>query len=94
MRFSDFYNLFLDWWVLFGLLAQGIFFMRFVVQWIFSELAGKAVIPMSFWYLSITGSVMILIYSVHRHDIVFIMATLFSMVIYIRNIVLTRRKNS
>ena len=39
----------LDWWVLLGLIAQGLFTMRFLVQWIASERAGHSVIPLAFW---------------------------------------------
>ena len=35
----------LDWWVVLGIVAQGLFTMRFMVQWIASERAGHSVIP-------------------------------------------------
>ena len=81
----------LDLLVLFGFFAQFIFFLRFVVQWYASEKNKRSMIPMSFWYLSILGSILICIYSFFRHDIVFITATILSTVIYVRNIML--RKN-
>ena len=40
----------LDWWVFLGFVAQGLFTMRFLVQWIASERAGRSVIPLGFWY--------------------------------------------
>lgn len=83
-----------DPWVLFGFLAQFIFFMRFVVQWLESEKNKKVVIPMSFWYLSLIGSVMILIYAIKRQDIVFIAASVLNTLIYIRNIFLSSKSNS
>src|ERR1043166_3308458 len=45
----------LDWWVLLGFLAQALFTMRFLVQWIASERAGKMVMPIAFWFFSIGG---------------------------------------
>jgi lipid-A-disaccharide synthase-like uncharacterized protein len=75
-------------WVIFGLFAQFIFFLRFVFQWIASERAGKVTIPAIFWNLSILGAIMILIYSIYRKDIVFIFASFLSLFIYARNIVL------
>lgn len=82
----------IDAWVIFGFLAQFVFFLRFAVQWWYSEKAKKTVVPLSFWYLSIAGSVMILIYAIKREDIVFITAQFLALFIYIRNIMLSRRE--
>ena len=84
-------NITIDAWVIFGFLAQFVFFLRFAVQWWASEKEKKSVIPLSFWYLSIAGSVMILIYAIKREDIVFITAQFLALFIYARNI--TLRKN-
>lgn len=84
----------LDYWVLFGFFAQFVFFLRFVVQWFYSEKQKKSIIPMSFWYLSVIGSTMILIYAIKRGDPVFIFGQFFAMIIYIRNIILRRRDHS
>jgi lipid-A-disaccharide synthase-like uncharacterized protein len=78
--------------VLFGFLAQFIFFMRFVLQWIVSEKQKKSVIPVQFWYLSVVGSIMILIYSIGRGDIVFAIASCLNTLIYIRNLVLINKR--
>lgn len=78
-------------WVLFGFFGQFVFFLRFLVQWLRSEKEKKVVIPVAFWYLSIAGSVIILIYSIHIKDVVFITAQLFSFVIYGRNLVLHQK---
>ena len=53
----------LDWWVFLGFVAQGLFTMRFVVQWIASERAGRSVIPVGFWYFSIAGGLLLLVYA-------------------------------
>ncbi|MBI3985228.1 MAG: lipid-A-disaccharide synthase N-terminal domain-containing protein [Candidatus Levybacteria bacterium] len=82
-----------DPWVLFGFFAQFLFFLRFVVQWIASEKEKKSIIPISFWYLGIAGSLMILIYSINRKDIVFIIGSILSTLIYLRNIILVKRIN-
>lgn len=84
----------LDPWVVFGFLAQFVFFLRFAVQWWYSEKAKKSIVPLSFWYLSIAGSVMILIYSIKREDIVFITAQFLALFIYVRNIFLHRKTTS
>lgn len=82
---------FTDPWVLFGFFAQFLFFLRFVVQWIASEKEKKSVIPISFWYLGIAGSILILIYSINRKDIVFIVGSILTTLIYFRNIFLIRK---
>lgn len=78
----------IDPWVVFGFLAQGIFFLRFVVQWLVSERHRQSIVPLSFWYLSIAGAILILIYALHRRDPVFIAGQGLALVIYIRNIML------
>ena len=83
-----------DPWLIFGLGAQGLFFMRFIVQWIASERAKKSVIPIHFWYLSIAGSAALLIYAIHRHDPVFILGQSLGSVIYIRNLMLISRQRT
>jgi len=70
----------------FGFCAQGMFTMRFVVQWIASERAGRSVIPMAFWYLSLAGGAMLLTYAIYRLDPVFILGQSFGVVIYTRNV--------
>lgn len=85
---------FTDPWVLFGFFAQFIFFLRFVFQWIASEKEKKSIIPISFWYLGITGSLMILIYSINRKDVVFIVGSILNILIYLRNIVLIKNHNA
>jgi len=82
----------IDVWILFGFFAQFVFFLRFIIQWIVSEKRKVSVIPNVFWYLSVIGSLLILIYSIHRKDIVFITASLLNIIIYIRNIGLTKKQ--
>jgi len=80
----------LDPWVMFGFTAQFIFFARFIIQWVASERSGRVTIPPAFWYLSVIGAIMILIYALHRQDVVFIVGQLMALGIYARNIVLDR----
>jgi lipid-A-disaccharide synthase-like uncharacterized protein len=84
----------LDWWVVLGFLAQGLFTMRFAVQWIASERVGRSVVPMSFWWFSISGGVLLLVYALYRRDPVFIAGQAFGVFIYLRNVffVLRERK--
>jgi len=75
-----------DWWVLLGFVAQGLFTMRFLVQWIASERARRSVIPLGFWYFSIAGGVLLLIYALYRRDAVFIAGQAFGVFVYLRNL--------
>ena len=75
-----------DGWVILGFVAQGFFTMRFVVQWIASERARKSVIPVAFWFFSIGGGVLLLVYALYRRDPVFIAGQALGLVVYIRNL--------
>ncbi len=73
-------------WLIIGFLGQGFFFMRFVVQWIASERARKSIIPTAFWFFSIGGGIVLLVYAIYREDPVFIAGQALGLVIYSRNI--------
>jgi lipid-A-disaccharide synthase-like uncharacterized protein len=76
----------LDWWVLLGFIAQGMFPMRFLVQWIATERAGHSVIPLGFWIFSIAGGLLLLVYALYRKDPVFIAGQAFGVFVYLRNL--------
>lgn len=73
-------------WVTLGLVAQLMFTMRFVVQWIASERARRSVMPEAFWYFSFLGGAMLLAYAIYRVDPVFILGQATGLFIYSRNI--------
>jgi lipid-A-disaccharide synthase-like uncharacterized protein len=77
-------------WVTVGLLGQVMFTMRFLVQWMASEKAGRSVVPVAFWYFSIAGSLVVLAYGIHKLDPVIIVGQLPGTVIYSRNLWLIR----
>jgi lipid-A-disaccharide synthase-like uncharacterized protein len=77
-----------DFWLAFGLIAQLLFGSRFLVQWISSERAGRSVVPMAFWFLSIGGGLMTLIYGIVRREPVIILGQALPTIIYARNIML------
>lgn len=76
----------LDWGILIGYVAQSLFAMRFVVQWIASERAGKSVVPTAFWVISIGGGLMLLGYALYRKDPVFIIGQATGLFVYLRNL--------
>lgn len=75
-------------WLAVGLLAQAMFSMRFIIQWIASERARRSVVPELFWYFSFAGGLMLFVYALHRMDPVFIIGQGTGLFIYSRNIYL------
>ena len=81
----------LDFWKYLGWLGNFTFFSRFVVQWYATEKHKRVVVPMAFWWISLTGSLLLLIYAVHQRDSVFIFAYVFTWIPYIRNLIIGYR---
>lgn len=75
-------------WVLIGFAGQGLFASRFIVQWWASEQAGRSVVPVSFWWISIFGGAVVFTYAVYKKDPVFITGQALGMIVYIRNLYL------
>jgi lipid-A-disaccharide synthase-like uncharacterized protein len=88
---TDVFIIRFDWWVVLGLIAQGLFTMRFLVQWIASERAGHSVIPLAFWLFSICGGILLLVYALYRKDAVFIAGQAFGVFVYLRNLYFVMR---
>ena len=83
----------LDFWLVFGLVAQLTFAGRFIVQWISSERAGKSVVPFAFWIFSMVGGLMTLVYGFVKREPVIIFGQGLATLIYIRNIMLIYREH-
>ena len=79
-------------WIILGFFGQALFTMRFLVQWIASEKAQKSVIPLSFWFFSIGGGVLLLIYAIYKGDPVFIVGQGLGVFIYVRNLWLIKNE--
>lgn len=84
----------LDWsyLTLLGLMGNAIFSTRFLLQWVASERQGRSVIPVSFWYWSILGSVVLSFYFIFKREPVGILATLPNSFIYLRNLQLIKKQ--
>jgi lipid-A-disaccharide synthase-like uncharacterized protein len=78
-------------WLAMGFTAQAMFMMRFVIQWLASERARRSVVPDAFWYWSLAGGFMLLVYAVYRADPVFILGQGTGLFIYARNLYFIRR---
>ena len=78
-------------WTSFGFIGAGIFGIRFVVQWISSERQGHSVIPIAFWYCSLIGALISVLYAVHQQAWPLVLQTALPMPIYGRNLYLVYR---
>ena len=83
-----------DLWVAFGLAGQLLFGSRFIVQWIASERKKVSYIPIVFWYLSLSGGIITLIYAIHIRDTVFTIAQGAGLIVYLRNLMLIYSRRS
>lgn len=79
-------------WIIIGFIGQSLFFMRFFVQWLASEKAGRSVVPHAFWYFSVAGGVTLFAYALYRQDPVFIIGQSTGLFIYARNLYFIRNQ--
>lgn len=82
-----------SWLLILGIIAQIIFTLRFIYQWIHAERHKTSSLPMGFWVLSLIGASMILSYAIIRKDPVLFVGHLFGLIIYARNAYLIRQTN-
>jgi lipid-A-disaccharide synthase-like uncharacterized protein len=78
------------WLLILGSVAQVVFTLRFIYQWIYSEKKKESILPLGFWILSITGSTLIICYAILRKDPVLFTGHIFGSIVYIRNILLIK----
>lgn len=74
-----------------GWTGNVVFGSRFFVQWWATERQKRVVVPTAFWWLSLLGSLLLLIYSIHRGDLVFVFANLFNWIPYTRSLIIGHR---
>ncbi|MCM8832003.1 MAG: lipid-A-disaccharide synthase N-terminal domain-containing protein [Candidatus Omnitrophica bacterium] len=79
-------------WVAIGLLGQFLFFLRFFFQWLATEKKKESTIPVSFWYFSIFGGIILFVYACYRKDPVFILGQALGVFIYARNLYFIYKK--
>lgn len=75
-------------WVGVGLLGQGVFTARFLVQWFASERKRETVVPVAFWWLSLGGGLITLTYAIHLQSLAFTLGQSMGLFVYIRNLML------
>ncbi len=84
----------IEWtvWKVVGWAGNTVFFSRFMVQWYATEKHKRVVVPVLFWWLSLTGSLLLLCYALfYKKDSVFIFAYAFTWIPYIRNLIIHSR---
>ena len=81
-------------WIAIGFLGQGLFFGRWIVQWLASERSAKSKVPVSFWYLSLVGGMITLVYAIYRRDPVFIAGQSIGAIVYVRNLMLIAKPSA
>jgi lipid-A-disaccharide synthase-like uncharacterized protein len=74
-------------WVVLGLAGQVLFAGRMIVQWAVSERRQRSVVPVAFWWMSLGGASMLLIYFIWRRDIVGVLGQATGWMIYCRNLI-------
>ena len=94
----DMYELFNNkdipfWLLLLGVVAQIVFTLRFVYQWLYSEKAKTSHLPVGFWVLSVIGASLIITYAVFRKDPVLLLGHGSGLIIYLRNIFIWRKQD-
>ena len=75
-------------WVIFGTLGQLVFFSRWIIQWLSSEKKKSSVIPVAFWWCSLIGGLITLIYAKHIGSFPFMLAQGVGLIVYSRNLIL------
>jgi lipid-A-disaccharide synthase-like uncharacterized protein len=81
----------LSFWKCVGWTGNVVFFSRFMIQWYVTEKRRQVVVPRAFWWLSLAGCLLLLVYSIHSRDFVFIFAYAFAWLPYMRNLVIHHR---
>ena len=82
------------WLLSLGVVSQVLFTFRFVYQWIYSERKHESQLPMGFWVISLTGSLLILIYAIIRKDPVLFVGHFMGFIVYARNILIKRKEKN
>lgn len=78
-------------WVALGFAGQLLFTGRMLVQWLTSERRRRSVVPVAFWWMSLAGASLLVVYFVWRQDVVGVLGQAAGWVVYGRNLRLIYR---
>jgi len=73
-------------WVTVGLGGQVMFSVRMLVQWLASEKSRRSVVPVAFWWFSLMGALMMMVYFTWRKDIIGVLGQVTGLAVYLRNL--------
>lgn len=76
------------WLLTLGIIAQTVFTLRYVYQWIYAEKNQEATLPLGFWLISFSGGLLSLVYFLYRVDYLMVLSYSLGSFIYARNIYL------
>lgn len=80
-------------WKCVGFCGTALFAGRWIVQWMATRRAGRVVMPTLFWYMSVSGSLMLMAYFVFgKNDAVGVLSNLFPAFVSCYNLVLEARR--
>ncbi len=83
----------LPWyWLALGFGGQALFASRMALQWWASERERSSVVPVGFWWLSLAGAGILLVYFFRRGDPVGLAGQMFGFIVYVRNLILIYRE--
>ena len=81
-------------WLFVGFAGQALFASRFIVQWFRSEMEGRSVVPLTFWYFSLGGGLVSFVYAIHIGSAPFALGQGTGLVVYARNLYLIYRERA
>lgn len=81
-------------WHALGTLAYLLFSSRFWIQWWLAEKAHASQLPLSFWWLSLIGALLSIVYFLRIGDSVNAIGPLVGMIPYLRNLMLIQKSKS
>ena len=82
-----------EWvWNVIAAVGMFMFFTRFLVQWIYSEKLKESKVPTIFWWQSLLGALLMLLYALRQRDLWFTFGYLFTFIPYSRNLILMYRR--
>jgi lipid-A-disaccharide synthase-like uncharacterized protein len=78
-------------WIAVGVIGQGLFAGRFIIQWIATELRRKSVVPDIFWHMSLVASLLLSAAFAARGEWLLAIGPILNVPVYVRNLWLIYR---
>jgi len=82
----------IGFWGILGFAAQALFFSRFLFQWLASERRGHSYVPVYFWWISLGGGGLMLVYAIGIRALPIVLGQGVGLFVYMRNLIMIYRK--